>query len=63
MTQDIGTAVQRVKDHPDNNSMVYTVGNEQDYNFIVLFLIHFCCFMYILLPQTTDNAIAHVKAK
>ena len=39
MTQDIGTAVQRVKDHPDIGSMVYTVGNEQDYHFKVLFLI------------------------
>jgi len=39
MTQDIGTAVQRVKDHSDINSMVYTVGNEQDYHFKVLFLI------------------------
>lgn len=39
MTQDIGTAIQRVKDHPDINSIVYTVGNEQDYHFKVLFLI------------------------
>ena len=39
ITQDIGTAVQRVKDCPDINSMVYTVGNEQDYHFKVLFLI------------------------
>ena len=39
MTQDIGTAVQRVKDHADVNTMVYTVGNEQDYHFKVLFLI------------------------
>ncbi|WP_353779805.1 arginine--tRNA ligase [Winogradskyella sp. 3972H.M.0a.05] len=39
MTQDIGTAIQRVKDHPDINGMVYTVGNEQDYHFKVLFLI------------------------
>ena len=39
MTQDIGTAIQRIKDHPDINSMVYTVGNEQDYHFKVLFLI------------------------
>ena len=39
MTQDIGTAVQRVKDCPDINIMVYTVGNEQDYHFKVLFLI------------------------
>jgi arginyl-tRNA synthetase len=39
MTQDIGTAIQRVKDHEDINGMVYTVGNEQDYHFKVLFLI------------------------
>jgi len=39
MTQDIGTAIQRVKDHPDVSGMVYTVGNEQDYHFKVLFLI------------------------
>lgn len=39
MTQDLGTAVQRVKDHPDVGGMIYTVGNEQDYHFKVLFLI------------------------
>ena len=39
ITQDIGTAIQRVKDHPDVGGMVYTVGNEQDYHFKVLFLI------------------------
>ena len=39
MTQDIGTAVQRVKDYPDVGGMIYTVGNEQDYHFKVLFLI------------------------
>jgi len=39
MTQDIGTAIQRVKDYSDINGMVYTVGNEQDYHFKVLFLI------------------------
>lgn len=39
MTQDIGTAIQRVKDYPDISGMVYTVGNEQDYHFKVLFLI------------------------
>jgi arginyl-tRNA synthetase len=39
MTQDIGTAIQRVKDFPDVGGMVYTVGNEQDYHFQVLFLI------------------------
>lgn len=38
MTQDIGTAIQRVKDF-DINGLVYTVGNEQDYHFKVLFLI------------------------
>ncbi|EKT4550556.1 arginine--tRNA ligase [Flavobacterium psychrophilum] len=39
MTQDIGTAIQRVKDFSDVGGMVYTVGNEQDYHFRVLFLI------------------------
>lgn len=39
ITQDIGTAVQRVKDNPEITGMVYTVGNEQDYHFKVLFLI------------------------
>ncbi|WP_299251416.1 arginine--tRNA ligase [uncultured Lacinutrix sp.] len=39
MTQDIGTAIQRLKDFPDVGGMVYTVGNEQDYHFQVLFLI------------------------
>lgn len=39
MTQDIGTAIQRLKDFPDVSAMVYTVGNEQDYHFKVLFLI------------------------
>ncbi len=39
MTQDIGTAIQRVKDFEDITGMVYTVGNEQDYHFKVLFLI------------------------
>lgn len=38
MTQDIGTAIQRVKDF-QVDGMVYTVGNEQDYHFKVLFLI------------------------
>ncbi|WP_303318133.1 arginine--tRNA ligase [Flavivirga abyssicola] len=39
MTQDIGTAIQRIKDYPDVGGLVYTVGNEQDYHFQVLFLI------------------------
>nr|WP_299201591.1 arginine--tRNA ligase [uncultured Brumimicrobium sp.] len=39
MTQDIGTAIQRFKDFPKLNGVIYTVGNEQDYHFQVLFLI------------------------
>lgn len=39
MTQDIGTAWQRMKDFNDLEGMVYVVGNEQDYHFKVLFLI------------------------
>jgi arginyl-tRNA synthetase len=39
MTQDLGTALDRKKDFADMEGMVYTVGNEQDYHFKVLFLI------------------------
>ena len=39
MTQDLGTAFQRFIDYPQISGMVYTVGNEQDYHFKVLFLI------------------------
>jgi arginyl-tRNA synthetase len=39
MTQDIGTAILRFKDYPDLQQLVYTVGNEQNYHFKVLFLI------------------------
>ena len=39
ITQDLGTASKRVEDVPGLNGMVYTVGNEQDYHFKVLFLI------------------------
>ncbi len=39
MTQDLGTALKRLDDHPKLKGMVYTVGNEQDYHFKVLFLI------------------------
>ncbi|TNE72265.1 MAG: arginine--tRNA ligase [Bacteroidetes bacterium] len=39
MTQDIGTAIDRYKDFPDLDGIIYTVGNEQDYHFKVLFLI------------------------
>ena len=38
ITQDIGTAIERFKDY-DIDSLTYTVGNEQDYHFKVLFLI------------------------
>lgn len=38
MTQDLGTAVERFKDN-DIQQLIYTVGNEQDYHFQVLFLI------------------------
>lgn len=39
MTQDIGTAIERFRNYKDLNGIVYTVGNEQDYHFKVLFLI------------------------
>lgn len=39
ITQDIGTALLRYDDFPAMNGMIYTVGNEQDYHFKVLFLI------------------------
>jgi arginyl-tRNA synthetase len=38
MTQDIGTAIERFKDY-HLDELIYTVGNEQDYHFKVLFLI------------------------
>lgn len=39
MTQDLGTAKQRYEDWSELNQLIYTVGNEQDYHFKVLFLI------------------------
>ena len=39
ITQDVGTAIFRYNDYPDLSGLVYTVGNEQDYHFRVLFLI------------------------
>lgn len=39
MTQDIGTAILRFRDFPNISGQVYTVGNEQEYHFKVLFLI------------------------
>lgn len=38
MTQDLGTAVERFKQN-NIQKLIYTVGNEQDYHFQVLFLI------------------------
>ena len=39
MTQDIGTAIKRFEDYPKSEKQIYTVGNEQDYHFKVLFKI------------------------
>ncbi len=39
MTQDIGTAILRFKDYPKLSGQVYTVGNEQEHHFKVLFAI------------------------
>lgn len=39
MTQDIGTAILRNRDFPGLTSMIYTVGDEQNYHFKVLFQI------------------------
>ena len=39
MTQDIGTAIQRFRDYPSLSGVVYTVGNEQNHHFNVLFKI------------------------
>lgn len=39
MTQDIGTALLRYKDNPALTGLIYTVGNEQNHHFKVLFAI------------------------
>ncbi len=39
MTQDIGTAIERYKNHTDLSGLIYTVGNEQNHHFKVLFSI------------------------
>lgn len=39
MTQDIGTAIERYKNHPNLSGLIYTVGNEQNHHFKVLFTI------------------------
>lgn len=39
MTQDIGTAIQRHNDYSGLSGLIYTVGNEQEHHFKVLFAI------------------------
>jgi len=39
MTQDLGTAIERFKDYPNLSGLIYTVGNEQNHHFKVLFTI------------------------
>ena len=39
ITQDIGTAIERFKEFSQLNQLIYTVGNEQDFHFKVLFKI------------------------
>ncbi len=39
MTQDVGTAIERYKDYPNLSGLTYTVGNEQNHHFKVLFTI------------------------
>jgi len=39
ITQDLGTAIERFKSYRQLNQLIYTVGNEQDYHFKVLFKI------------------------
>lgn len=39
MTQDIGTAILRFEEFPDLEGQIYTVGNEQEYHFQVLFIL------------------------
>jgi arginyl-tRNA synthetase len=39
ITQDLGTAIERFKEFPGLNQLIYTVGNEQEYHFKVLFKI------------------------
>ena len=39
MTQDLGTAIERYKDFKNLSGLIYTVGNEQNHHFKVLFTI------------------------
>lgn len=39
MTQDLGTAIERFRQFPDLKQLIYTVGDEQNHHFKVLFLI------------------------
>lgn len=51
MTQDIGTAILRFKEYPQLKQQIYTVGNEQEYHFRVLFLI----LAKLGFPQALNN--------
>ena len=39
MTQDLGTAIERYNDYKELSGLIYTVGNEQNHHFKVLFTI------------------------
>lgn len=51
MTQDIGTAILRFKEYPQLTQQIYTVGNEQEYHFRVLFMI----LAKLGFPQALNN--------
>ena len=55
ITQDIGTAFLRYKDHPQMDGMIYTTGNEQDYHFKVLFEV------MNLLGYPWSNRLKHLS--
>jgi arginyl-tRNA synthetase len=69
MTQDIGTAIQRVKDFRDVKGMIYTVGNEQEYHFQVLFLIlkklgfDWAKHLYLLISGMVDLPSGKMKSR
>ena len=54
MTQDLGTAVERMQKYTINE-LIYTVGNEQDYHFQVLFLI------LKKLGYNSENQLKHLS--
>ena len=53
ITQDVGTAVERLKEFKIDK-LVYVVGNEQEYHFKVLFLILKKLFEHKVLPEGED---------